>query len=99
MNGAAYVSRRGASEAGALFIVLFDRESRESRLYEPAPQALVAESEVGRDDRAFTTLDKAIDDLALRERFDQESRFDPDFWVLELEGLSEGDLKEIVQIV
>ncbi len=98
-NGAAYVSRRGSEEAGAIFITLYDRQTRSLSLYEPAPQALSADENIGRDGRAFTLLGAGLDDLALNERFEKEARFDPDFWVVELEGITIDALDELLTII
>ena len=98
-NGAAYISRRGSEEAGAIFITLYDRQSRSLSLYEPAPQALSADAHIGKDSRAFTLLGDGLDDLALSERFEKEARFDPDFWVVELEGISIDALDDVLTII
>lgn len=98
-NGAAYISRRGADEAGAVFITVYDRHTKTVSLYEPAPQSLASDHEIDRDDRAFTLLGEALDDLALSERFESEARFDPDFWVVELEGVSIQSLDQILTII
>ena len=98
-NGAAYISRRGSDEAGAIFITIYDRVNRTVSLYEPAPQSLAADENIDRDSRAFTLLGEGLDDLALRERFDSEARFDPDFWVLEIEGVSIETLSEVLTII
>jgi len=98
-NGAAYISRRGSEEAGAIFIALYDRVARSVSLYEPAPQSLASDENIDRDSRAFTLLGEGLDDLALSERFESEARFDPDFWVIELEGVSIEALDELVTVI
>lgn len=98
-NGAAYISRRGAEDAGAVFITLYDRETKTVSLYEPAPQALASDDNIDRDDRAFTLLGEGLDDLELSARFESEARFDPDFWVVELEGVPIQSLNQILTII
>lgn len=98
-NGAAYVSRRGSEEAGAIFVTVYDRNSKTVSLYEPAPQSLASDENIDRDTRAFTLLGEGLDDLALSERFESEARFDPDFWVVEIEGVSIEALDQVLTII
>jgi hypothetical protein len=78
-GGFAAVVRRGADAAGAVFVVLRDREGA-IRLLGPAPQSMVDE----KGDRRFVA-ESVADEAALETRFAREARFDPDFWVVELE--------------
>lgn len=98
-NGAAYVSRRGSEEAGAIFVTVYDRNSKTVSLYEPAPQSLASDENIDRDTRAFTLLGEGLDDLALSERFESEARFDPDFWVVEIEGVSIEALDQVLTVI
>lgn len=98
-NGSAYISRRGSEEAGAIFITLYDRETRSVSLYEPAPQSLASEENIDRDSRAFSLLGEGLDDLAISDRFKSEAKFDPDFWVVELEGISIDALDAVLTII
>ena len=98
-NGAAYISRRGSEEAGAIFVTVYDRNTKAISLYEPAPQSLASDENIGRDTRAFTLLGEGLDDLALSERFESEARFDPDFWVVEIEGVSIEALDQVLTII
>lgn len=80
-GGFAAVLKRGAMEAGAIFIVTRDRFGGAS-LYGPAPQASY---DSGRpQDRRFQLL---LEDDAdkIEARLAKEERFDPDLWVVELE--------------
>ncbi|WP_185983139.1 DUF1491 family protein [Aureimonas mangrovi] len=77
-GGFAAVERRGAEAAGAIFVVQRGRDGS-LRLYGPAVQTLA-----GEDGRRFM-LEAASDEEAMRTRFEREARFDPDFWVVELE--------------
>jgi len=91
-GGFAAVLRRGATEAGAIFVVLRSRLG-EMKLYGPAPQ--IAYEEEGKpQDRFFSEMLGAADEEALKARLDKEMRFDPDLWVVEIEtgGSEEHDL-------
>ena len=82
-GGFGAVLRRGAAEAGAIFIV---RRSRMGgmTLYGPAPQ--VAYEEEGKPQgRRFSEMLGTADEEAVRARLDKETRFDPDLWVVEIE--------------
>lgn len=76
----AVLRRRGASEAGAIFVKL-DRLDGSAALYGPAPQALA--DEAGR--RRFQLILDA-DPLAVEDRVARELRFDSDLWLVEIEN-------------
>lgn|SRR5690606_11523188 len=78
----AVVRRRGAPEAGAIF-VLIDRLDGTCTLFGQAPQALI-ETGVGQD-RLFVAFEKVNDADTARERLDREIKFDPDLWIVEVE--------------
>jgi hypothetical protein len=82
-GGFGAVLRRGAGEAGAIFIV---RRSRlgEVTLYGPAPQ--VAYEEDKPQERRFSQVPGLADDASIEARLDKERRFDPDLWVVEIEA-------------
>ena len=90
-GGFAAVARRGAEEAGAIFVVARSR-SGTSSLYGPAPQSLREED----GGRRFLA-EPAADEAALTTRFAREARFDPDFWVVEIETDAPGDYLDIVE--
>jgi hypothetical protein len=77
----AAILRRGAAEAGAVFLVLPDRFG-EKVLFGPAPQTAYEE---GQADRRFSEILRAPDEQALASRLEREIRFDPDAWIVELE--------------
>lgn len=58
-------------------------------LYGPAPQTSYDEARP--EDRLFTRLLVDSDDEAVSARLERESRFDPDIWVVEIEGGEELD--------
>lgn len=89
-GGFAAVMRRGASEAGAVFVAVRDRSGHVT-LYGPAPQTSY---EAGRpDDRHFMPV-VAEDADGYIER---EVRFDPDIWLVEVEADGVPDLIRIVE--
>jgi hypothetical protein len=76
----AALRRRGAAEAGAIFVTL-DRLDGTASLYGPAPQALVDDSAA----RLFAPLLENVAPQQIEERMQREVRFDPDFWLIEIE--------------
>ena len=78
----AAVSRRGAEEAGAIFIVV-DRLDGTADLYAPAPQAMFEESRPS--ERMFQRVAEGEPLAAVNERVAREVRFDPDLWVVAVE--------------
>jgi hypothetical protein len=78
---AAVLRRRGAAEAGAIFVKI-DRLDGTADLYGPAPQSLVDEGGAG---RLFMPLLAQVAPLDIEERMAREARFDPDFWFVEIE--------------
>lgn len=76
------VARRGAAEAGALFILV--RSGREAfDLFGPAPQTSFSQARPS--DRLFIRMLRADNEAAVARRLDQETRFDPDLWIVEIE--------------
>lgn len=82
----AVLRRRGAREAGAIFVKL-DRLNGTAALYGPAPQSLADE---GGARRFQLFLDS--DPGSIEERVERERRFDPDLWLVEIEN-RKGDPK------
>ena len=79
-GGFAAVAKRGATEAGAVFVIVRDRLGG-AELFGPAPQTSYDTAKP--DDRFFTR--HALKDEALDARLEKEKRFDPDIWVVEIE--------------
>ena len=90
-GGYAAVVRRGATEAGAIFVMVRSRDGTCS-LYGPASQT--SYEEAGPQERRFTAVAEG-DDAAIAARIEKESRFDPDLWLLEIEA----DSKLVEEIV
>jgi hypothetical protein len=81
----AAVRRRGADEAGAIFIKI-NRIDSTGTLYGPAPQAVFDEAQPA--DRIFTVIlgrDAPVADADIEARLVREIRFDPDLWIVEVE--------------
>jgi len=77
------VRRRGAEEAGAIFIkvALLDGGAM---LYVPAPQAVYDDSRP--IERIFMRTSKdPLPEPSVEERLQKEIRFDPDAWIIEIE--------------
>src|SRR3954452_24839843 len=77
------VSRRGAEEAGAVFVkvALLDGNAV---LYVPAPQTVYDDSRP--IERLFVpTTPAPVPEPSVQERLAKEIRFDPDVWIVEIE--------------
>jgi len=91
----AVVRRRGAEEAGAVFIRV-SRLDGTSDLFGPAPQ-----SEVGAAlgaDRVFSAslASQAVPDAAIESYLAREVKFDPDVWIVEVEDRSGRHFLDVV---
>jgi hypothetical protein len=81
----AAVRRRGAEEAGAVFIKV-SRLDGTGTLFGPAPQALFDDERPS--DRLFTVVignDTPVAEADIEARLTREIKFDPDVWILEVE--------------
>ena len=77
------VRRRGAEEAGAVFVkvALLDGNAM---LYAPAPQTAYDESRP--TERVFAPTSKEpVPEPSVEDRLAKEIRFDPDVWIVETE--------------
>ncbi|MDH6268604.1 hypothetical protein M2360_004011 [Rhizobium sp. SG_E_25_P2] len=81
-GGFAAVERKGAAEAGAIFIRTRARDGFET-LYGPAPQSVFDEENSG--DRRFEIRVRHGDGSAVEAVILREAKFDPDLWLVELE--------------
>lgn len=81
-GGFAAILRKGAPEAGAVFVISRDRFGS-TRLFGPAPQTSYGEAKP--QDRLLVELDVGTSEDKANARLDRESRFDPDIWVVEIE--------------
>lgn len=78
----ATLRRRGAEQAGAIFIVVDCLDGRH-HLYAPAPQ--MAFDEAAPSDRLFSPVLTDVRSGEVDERLGQEIAFDPDCWMVEIE--------------
>ncbi len=76
------IARRGAEEAGAVFVIV-DRRDGAFDLYAPAPQSVFDDERPS--DRLFSLVGKRMTEEAARTRMQQETRFDPDLWQVDIE--------------
>jgi hypothetical protein len=78
------VRRRGAEEAGAIFIKV-SRLDGTADIYGPAPQAAFDEPQPV--DRAFSPALKALPapEADVEAYLQRQMRFDPDLWIVEIE--------------
>jgi hypothetical protein len=82
-GASAILRRRGAAEAGALFIKI-DRLDGHAALLAPAPQSAAMPEGV---DRQFSRAhpQEWIDPAEAEARLKREIAFDPDLWIVEIE--------------
>lgn len=92
----AYLRRRGAEEAGAIFVKV-DSLDGMVRLFGPAPQYAVEDRDA---DRLFVELPLKgdIPALAAEERLQREISFDPDLWVVEVEDRQGRHFLDVVEV-
>jgi hypothetical protein len=79
----AVLRRRGAAEAGAIFVSL-DRLDGTAALFAPAPQTEVDARGI---ERVWMRAHKAewVDPAEIEARLARELRFDPDIWIVAVE--------------
>ncbi|MDR3372914.1 MAG: DUF1491 family protein [Ancalomicrobiaceae bacterium] len=78
----AAVVKRGAEEAGAIFVKVA-RLDRTADLYGPAPQAAIDDE--APTDRLFEQLMASAPEPDVDARLGRECKFDPDAWIVEIE--------------
>ncbi|MBO6859233.1 DUF1491 family protein [Roseibium sp.] len=81
-GGFAAVSRKGAPEAGAVFICV-DRLDGSFDFYGPAPQAMFSSLPQG---RLFESVFERADRETIDARLVSEARMDPDYWLVDIEA-------------
>jgi hypothetical protein len=91
----AVVRRRGAEEAGAIFVRV-DRLNGTSDLFGPAPQS--AFNAAPGAERAFSaSLDEQpAPDASIETYLAREIRFDPDIWIVEVEDRNGRNFLDVV---
>jgi len=88
-----YVAKRGAREAGAIFIRI-EYEDRLSDLLGPAPQTHAADPDHG-EDRHFERVLERADGLEVLEYLEKQKRFDDDLWIIDIEFRRNRTIDEI----
>ncbi len=81
----AAVRRRGAEEAGAIFIKV-SRLDGTATLYGPAPQSAFDDAQPA--DRLFAAVlgnEQGVAEADIESRLGREIKFDPDLWIVEVE--------------
>jgi hypothetical protein len=81
----AVVRRRGAEEAGAIFVKI-NRLDGTGTLFGPAPQSMIDEDRSA--ERLFTALaggKEPAPEADIEARLARELKFDPDVWIVEVE--------------
>ncbi|MGH6994925.1 MAG: DUF1491 family protein [Stellaceae bacterium] len=81
----AVVRRRGAEEAGAVFIII-NRLDGTASLYGPAPQSVFDDTQPA--ERWFSVMlggAAPVAEAAIEARLVREIDFDPDVWIVEVE--------------
>ena len=89
----AIVARKGAEEAGAIFVVV-DRLDGNLDFYGPAPQTAFREAMPS--DRLFQRVIEGQDSEAIRAAIERETRFDPDLWVIAIEDRAARSFLDLV---
>jgi hypothetical protein len=89
----ATVGRRGADEAGAIFVIV-ERLDGTGDLYAPAPQSAFAEARP--DERLFQRLMESAGLAEIFERIERELRFDPDLWTVTVEDRAGRAFLEVI---
>src|SRR5208283_490157 len=91
----AVVRRRGAEEAGAVFVRI-SRLDGTSDLFGPAPQSEVNETRGA--DRTFSPslAKQPAPDAAVETYLAREIKFDPDVWIVEVEDRNGRNFLDIV---
>ena len=93
LGGYAAILRKGAEDAGAIFIRQRSRMGTET-LFAPAPQNFFDDdANIG---RKFEIRLKDRDGDAVDDALSREIRFDPDCWIVEIELDDRADLFDVV---
>jgi hypothetical protein len=92
LNGIdAVLRRRGAAEAGAIFVAL-DRLDGSADLYGPAPPSFDGEERGG---RVFAPVLRGATPLDIEARMQRELKFDPDLWWIAIDDREGRSLLDI----
>ncbi|MGH6763073.1 MAG: DUF1491 family protein [Phyllobacterium sp.] len=86
--------KRGATEAGAIFIKVRNADGRYD-LFGPAPQSAYDERKP--EDRLFVSSVSKGEEAEADARLASEKRFDPDLWIVEIEDYR-GEMTELFPV-
>jgi hypothetical protein len=78
----AAVRRRGAEEAGAVFVKVSKLDGT-AALYGPAPQTAFEDARPA--ERAFVAVTQSAGEADVEKRLEKDINFDPDVWIVEVE--------------
>jgi hypothetical protein len=92
----AAVRRRGAEEAGAIFVVV-NRLDGTADLYAPAPQTAFDEAHPGERVFALALKTSPAPEAEVERYLAREMRFDPDVWIVEIEERSGRHFLDVVR--
>ena len=92
-GGFAAIAKRGATEAGAVFVIVRDRMGG-AALFGPAPQTSY---DTAKPDERYFIRYQLEDEAALDARLEKEKRFDFDIWVVEIEP-GQGKVEEFISV-
>ncbi len=84
-NAFAATRRKGADDAGAIWIILDDLNGNLT-LFEPAPMLYLNQTMDDENNRTFITNMCCTDYAHITARLEKELRFDPDLWIVEVEA-------------
>lgn len=89
-GGYASVRRKGATQAGAIFVSLY-KAGGIIDLYRPAPSP-DPDDDRHASGRLFELAMEDVAEDAIATWLEKEGRYDPDFWFLEIEGVEPGSV-------
>jgi hypothetical protein len=92
-GGFAAIAKRGATEAGAVFVIVRDRMGG-ATLFGPAPQTSY---DTAKPDERYFIRYELDDEAALDARLEKEKRFDYDIWVVEIEP-GQGSVEDFISV-
>ena len=97
VGGFAYIARRGNAQAGAVHLAVFRSGTGGYDLYQPVGMQMLDDPQAPTD-RVFGSPRAIAGEQELRAFIASETRFDSDFWLVEIENLSQ-PLDTLVTIV
>ena len=92
---AAVVRRRGAEEAGAIFVRI-DRLDGTSDLFVPAPQSAFDSAPGAARAFSVSLVEQPAPDASIESYLAREIKFDPDIWIVEVEDRKGRNFLDVV---